>query len=74
MRYGRKEILRGVKVDVAKKTWPLPFEGVVSVTSLMGACGWSVEEIEALRAQLFECKVSSSTIVARICCMVQATV
>ena len=59
MRYNRKAIYRGEKVDSAKETWPLPFEGDVSITSLLKGCGWTEDLILTLRHQLFDLKEHS---------------
>jgi len=56
LRYNRKMILRGEKVDAEKTTWPLPWEGECSIISLMTSCGWNENEIASLRTQLFDCK------------------
>jgi len=42
-----------------KKTWPLPFEGEKSVTSVLTECGWSEMLIAALKTQLIDRKEDS---------------
>lgn len=42
-----------------KKTWPLPFEGEKSVTSVLTECGWSEFLIAALKTQLMDKKDQS---------------
>jgi hypothetical protein len=58
-RYNRKKLLLGEKVDSGKNTWPLPFEGDVSITQLMTDCDWNEGEIASLKTQLFDCKDES---------------
>ncbi len=41
-RYNRKQILRGIKEDASKATWPLKWPQVVEV---MQSCGWSTDEV-----------------------------
>jgi hypothetical protein len=54
-RYDRKKLIRdGVKENRTKLTWPLPFEGDVSITSVLTAGGWDGDEILSLKGQLFE--------------------
>jgi len=59
IRYNRKKALKGEMVDKEKKTWPLPFEGDSSVSSLLDAHDWSDDQIAALKTQLFDCKDES---------------
>ena len=62
MRYNRKEMLAGRKVDSAKNTWPLHWEsadGEESIQTLMGKCGWTELQIQSLREQLFGLKEES---------------
>jgi len=55
-RYNRKKKLQGINEDTEKATWPLPFEGETSITSLMTACGWNGDNISALKTSLFDLK------------------
>jgi len=53
-RSNRKAFMKGITKDAHKETWPLPFEGDESVTSVLEANGWTGDQVMALSTALFE--------------------
>jgi len=54
-RYNRKKMAKeGMKVDHAKATWPLAFEGDTSITSMLLGCGWTEAQIASLKTELID--------------------
>lgn len=55
IRYNRKKMKNeGLMVEKAKATWPLPFEGDTSITSMLLQCEWTEAQIASLKTELID--------------------